>query len=329
MSLDEIISDLEQGIMMQYNRVNASCRKSRNQSHHLRNLFAATIALAITLPLPRTASAANTSLGYIHQTGTWTSGVLADNGGAVIWAKNIAREKHYGELDLALDVMFIPDDCTPIPSLQIPLSRDLPPVAFGLNPAPVDGGQMSGGQPAMRINYSGGGTEPASGGWNASQVRQFRFGENEYIVIPFNTNNSGLNNPTANLKRASEVSISYNHFVPGRNATFKLLASFSLKGSSAAINRAQKICQNVAAGRAPDSGIATGRHMSQPAASASNVDSACRAQIKEFYQYDCGAVLQDQLYGSGRHSSRTELCEYAAGLVNSSCPAGTLRTLIR
>ena len=72
---------------------------------------------------------------------------------------------------------------------------------------------MTGANPTIIVNFKGGGMESRSGSWVAREIRQFNFGGVDHIVIPFNTNNSGLVQPEQSLMKANSVEIEYDLYL--------------------------------------------------------------------------------------------------------------------
>ena len=264
-------------------------------------------------------------IGYVHAGGDWVSGYLMDSG--IVSAKTFARSEK-NNLGLTLDVILPGDTCTVIPAFEIPLSYDLPALAFGLNAARQDGERMTGGHPTIHANFKGGGMESRSGSWVAREIRQFNFGGVDHIVIPFNTNNSGLVKPAESLMRATSIEIEYDLYLKDSNARYNIKSEFSLKGSSAAIKRAKRICSNVQSGRSPDAGIATGVH-GMGKTVRQKQSPACKGSIRSLYQYSCDALILADTTGIGKFDySKIDLCQKLANDINQSCPTNTMRNLL-
>jgi len=293
----------------------------------IRSLF-----LAFIISFPAVAS-----IQYMKQDGEWISAYQTED--RLTQGRTVTRNVKKGR-EITLDVFFSPaHSCDAGPAVDfrlVGLHPDMINHAMGVysenGRKPIKGVP----HPKMKVSFAGGGisTRPVTwtvkGATFSDQVGVY----NEYnMVVPLHSHVSGISQPIVSIKRANVMNAELVLYRPeGKKIverTFK--ASFSLKGSSKAINRAAALCANIKAGKRPDSGLDTGVHQSQIASNSQpqRLDRVCKATIKDLYQYQCDALIIADETGIGYvDPAKIPLCKAAAANVNNACPPDTLRQVL-
>jgi len=280
---------------------------------------------------------ANATIKFMKQDGEWISAYQTDDG--LAQGRTVTLNPTKGR-EIALDVFFSPShSCESGPAVDfrlVGLHPDMINHAMGVYNENGRKSIKGVPHPKMQVSFTGGGVSARPIAWT---VKGATFSDqvgvyNEYnMIVPLHSHVSGINQPIAAIKRANVMNAELVLYRPEGNKmverTFK--ASFSLKGSSKAINRAAALCANISAGKQPDSGIDTGIHQSQATSNSrpQRMDRVCKATIRELYQYQCDALIIADETGVGYvDPAKIPLCQAAAANVNNACPADTLRQVL-
>ena len=195
----------------------------------------------------------------VQSQGDWVSAAYPDQGIVVAQTRS---KKQWRGYDQMLDVYFLIDNCRPTPSMEYTLSGLHPELLSSLYKLAETGRSAGGIGPTVQINYSGSKVKIKSPSFSVKQVDVFRVeGQGNLINlnVPLNSKASGLTNTVDSLKKGNGISAKIE--LPWKDAnkvaSISVENQFSLKGSSASINRAHTMCENLAAGRRADHNLSS------------------------------------------------------------------------